>query len=286
MSHPRFHLFIALLGGASAGTFNQDRAIEYAKFAGAAYCSAQSLESWSCGPKCTADVTSVKICPGHTVRAWLGIWEDKCLVSFQGTNDTAAFVADAEVWHADTNWDICGNCKVHGGFLGVYNDLAPCVKDTLKELGCGYGSPIRTTGHSLGAAVNCLAMLDLHASGWYIEESYDFGKPRTGDHDFAQAWNEQFSERAWRVTHAKDPVPNVPPDNLLWNWHMEHVEPEVWYPGDVSDGYQICTIPHDDDHCAEQNWNVPLDLFHVDDHLDYMGVHTGSDGCDNGDIVV
>merc|ERR1711976_1125310 len=105
----------------------------------------------------------------------------------------------------------------------------------------------RTTGHSLGAAMNSLAMIELTDAGWVIEESYDFGKPRTGDSNFAATHKRLFQDKpVWRVTHGEDPVPQVPPTDLLdLKWQFQHVEPEIYYPGDVMGGYAQCEA---DDH--------------------------------------
>jgi len=130
----------------------------------------------------------------------------------------------------------------------------------------------------MGAALNGLAMMGLTA-GWQVEESYDFGKPRIGDQKFAAAFNKLFRGRAWRVTHAMDPAPQVPPDKLIVDWHFEHVEPEIYYKGNVSEGHQECRHPHTTV-CSEQYYDIPLDLFHVADHLDYMDQNTSSEGCD------
>lgn len=71
------------------------------------------------------------------------------------------------------------------------------------------------------------------------------------------------------------------------DWQFEHVEPEIFYPGDVSAGFEECTQAHDDKHCAEQYWNVPIDLLYIKDHLDYMGVQTSPSGCVNSaDAVI
>jgi len=268
----------------SLASYDESRALEFAKFAGAAYCSQKSLESWSCGSKCSAAVSDVTVCPGETSQAFVGMWEGKCLVSFQGTKEHVAFITDAKFWQNATSWDICSGCHVHSGFLSEYSSFKNCVQKALVDTGCSKGSQIRTTGHSLGAGVNSIAMLDLTNAGWHVEESYDFGKPRTGDSTFAATYNKLFSGKAWRVTHAMDPVPQVPPDRQLFvDFHYEHTEPEIYYKGDVSEGYQKCTEAHDDTKCAEQYWNVPIDLLHIPDHLDYMGVHTGSDGCEDGE---
>lgn len=88
------------------------------------------------------------------------------------------------------------------------------------------------------------------------------------------------------MTHHKDPVPQLPPDALIVDWHFEHVEPEVYYDGKVSKGYEVCTEAHDHDHCAGKHWNLPLDLLNIADHLDYMGVNTNTFGCKNKAVSV
>lgn len=272
-------LILSALLGADAA-YDEDRAIEYAKFAGAAYCSTKSLLQWDCGSKCSADVTSLNVCHGDTTKAWLGIWEGKAIVSFEGTSNVDSAIKDLEFWHTSTGWSQCDNCKVHDGFLSEYNSLRVCVQETLASLGFGSGSTIRTTGHSLGAAINNLAMFDLEKEGWHIEESYDFGKPRTGDAVFAADFNSQFWGRAWRVTHSRDPVPQVPPADLIVDWHFEHVDPEVFYHSSVRKGYIICSNTADSHvNCAEQYRDLALDLLNTGDHLDYMGVDTSPLGC-------
>jgi predicted lipase len=268
---------------AANADYDESRAIQFAKLAGAAYCPADSLESWSCGDFCNdVPVSSVKVCQGVATQAFVGMWEEKGLVSFEGSANILAWIRNLDFPQTATGWDQCADCKVHEGFLAEYNTLESCIKSSLEEIGAPTGSTIRTTGHSLGAALNNLAMLDLDYSGWIIEESYDFGKPRTGDSAFAAAWNSKFSDIAFRVTHHRDPVPQVPADDvggLHFDW--EHVQPEIWYEGDLSSGYQECDEPHHTT-CVEQYWNIPFEiLFHdsVDDHLQYLDLSIA--GCPN-----
>lgn len=205
------------------------------------------------------------------------------MVSFEGTGNVASVIKDLEVWHTSIGWLQCDNCKVHDGFLSEYNSLRVCVQNTLSNLGFGPGSAIRTTGHSLGAAVNNLAMVDLTKEGWTIEESYDFGKPRTGDEAFAAIFNDQFQGRAWRMTHSRDPIPHLPPADLIVDWHFEHVYPEVYYRSSVAKGYVICTDSEDSkSNCADQ-----MKVLNLVDHSDYMGVLTSHLGCKIiADVVV
>eukprot|EP00451_Oxyrrhis_marina_P006606 CAMPEP_0204303540 /NCGR_PEP_ID=MMETSP0468-20130131/83960_1 /ASSEMBLY_ACC=CAM_ASM_000383 /TAXON_ID=2969 /ORGANISM="Oxyrrhis marina" /LENGTH=449 /DNA_ID=CAMNT_0051282853 /DNA_START=45 /DNA_END=1394 /DNA_ORIENTATION=+ len=269
-----------------------------------------SLEAWSCGDKCSADVKSVKICKGDTTKSFVGVWDGTCVVSFEGTSNVQSFVTDLEFWKSSTSWDVCDGCKVHSGFLKEYKSMQSCVKSTLADLGCpsgssikttghslgaaidgiammdlhsaGWnGSSIKTTGHSLGAAIDGIAMMDLHSAGWKIAESYNFGMPRTGNEQFAAAFNKLFSSNFYRVTHHRDPVVQVPPDALIVNWHFTHVEPEVFYKGKVSAGFHQCSDASDKK-CSHMYWDIAIDLLNLADHLDYMGVDTSFFDCKKG----
>jgi len=264
------------------GNYDQDRAIKFLKLAASAYCDDSLLESWSCGQYCDqVPVSSVTICEGKTTKAYVGVWEGKGLVSVEGSSDPAALVKDLEFLKSSADWPECDNCKLHGGFLDEWQHMKACVKSELAAKGSPAGSKIRTTGHSLGAAVNLIAMLDLSYDGWDIEESYHFGTPRTGNTEFAQAWNARFSDVSFRVTHHRDPVVQVPPDKwgfgIVLNWHFEHVEPEIFYDGEVNEGHNMCTISNDNSKgCAEYYWDIVDDLtFHISDHLHYLSMPTG-----------
>merc|ERR1712137_1032922 len=219
------------------------------------------------------------VCNGDHIKGFVGKWEQQCLISFEGTSNIPSFVKDLEFFKTGAAWDGCPGCEVHSGFLDEYNSLSQCILSSLDSKGCGKGARIRTTGHSLGAAVNSIAMMDLTHHGWVIDESYDFGKPRVGDEKFAARHNELFSSKTWRVTHYKDPVPHLPPTDFLdIPWHFKHPEPEIYYAGTVPQGHVQCTVA-EDYNCAGYWYDVPVDLLHIDDHLSYMDVDTGSAGC-------
>ena len=74
-------------------------------------------------------------------------------------------------------------------------------------------------------------------------------------------------------------MPQVPPDQLISDWHFEHVEPEIYYPSTVDKGYVVCTEDNRQS-CIEQYYDIGTDLLiHGADHCDYMGVDTWPGGC-------
>jgi hypothetical protein len=131
----------------------------------------------------------------------------------------------------------------------------------------------------MGASVAALAAISLSNAGWALDDMYFFGMSRTGDHKFAQVFEDRFGGHFYRVTHGKDPVPNLPPDHLIVDWVWEHIEPEIYYAGDVEKGFQVCTTPHEHS-CVEQYYILPFHLpLNLPDHLGYMGVDTSIFGC-------
>jgi len=269
---------LSAVSSVDAVTYDETRAIQYAKLAGAAYCES-SVPSWSCGYKCISGVSNVETCQGATTQAYVADWEDRCVVAFEGTHDFSSLVTDLKVWKSGTTWSECGDCKVHSGFLEEWQSLQQCIQQTVSAHQCGTSAkPARVTGHSLGAALAGLAALSLESYGYQIEEVYTFGMPRTGDAIWAKDFNARFSDRFFRVTHHEDPVVQIPPDYLIVDWHFEHVEPEIFYPGYVSAGYVGCAVTNDAT-CSGQFYNLAIDALNLDDHLSYMEVDTATLGC-------
>lgn len=185
---------------------------------------------------------------------------------------------DLEFYKTAVGWDGCDHCYVHDGFFSEWQSLNQCVTGSLLDAGCGPGSGLRVTGHSLGGGVGGLAMMDLAQRGWKIEEAYTFGMPRTGDEHFAADFNRRFSDVFHRVTHHMDPVVHVPPSDLVTNWHFQHVEPELFFDGKVGQGSIVCAADGDAQ-CSGQYSDVLHDLFHLGDHMDYMDIQIGTPGC-------
>ncbi|KAH7709188.1 class 3 lipase protein [Aphelenchoides avenae] len=72
---------------------------------------------------------------------------------------------------------------------------------------------IEVTGHSLGGATASIGAGVAAKQGIFPSSSiklYTFGQPRTGNGDYATAHAKQVPE-TYRVVHAHDLVPHVPP---------------------------------------------------------------------------
>jgi len=250
--------------------YSEDSSVRLAKLAGAAYCSVASLEAWSCGTKCISEVTKpVQVCPGETTQAFVGHMGDDCAVSFEGTKTYLSMLQDLRIAKDFSNWT-GGN--VHTGFLVEWESLQACIRTALTSH-CARRSLV-ITGHSLGGAIASLAMVDLAKAGRDIKEAITFGMPRTGDATFARNFDRQFFGKFFRVTHHMDPVPHVPPQDF----GFQHFSAEIFYDGEVKAGFRHC--PDSEDlRCAGRYFNLAQDLFHISDHMDYMGQHTGSEGC-------
>jgi len=266
------------LRSGSKKPYDQSRAIQFANLAGAAYCSADDLRQWNCGSKCIAGVDSVQVCTGETTKAFVGLWDSMCIVSFMGTQEYSAMITDLEIYKSVVRWNGCENCQVHSGFLKEWYSLQTCVQESLVKNDCTQGSSIRVTGHSLGAALSSLAMMSLSLSGWQIEEAYNFGMPRTGDQNFSKEFGNLFHDVFFRVTHHQDPVVQVPPNKLVFEWHFQHVEPEVFYDGKIDVGFSSCE-QDGDEHCSAKYWNIAADMGYIGDHMEYMDLQIGSVSC-------
>ncbi|KAL2154860.1 hypothetical protein VTH82DRAFT_3536 [Thermothelomyces myriococcoides] len=116
----------------------------------------------------------------------------------------------------------CHNCTVHMGFMASWRNAREVVIPALKAAREQYpGYRVHLIGHSLGGAVAALAALELRVGlGWQDVVVTTFGEPRVGNAELADYinWafglgddgsaNEDLVYR--RVTHAGDPVPQLP----------------------------------------------------------------------------
>ncbi|VDL72702.1 unnamed protein product [Nippostrongylus brasiliensis] len=156
------------------------------------------------------------------------------------------------------------------------------IKDDFLSLKSKYPDyELWIVGHSLGGAMASLA-----AS--YIEKMklFDgnriklvtFGQPRTGDIDFARAHDSQIPY-TFRVTHAHDVVPHVPPQDVE-NYH--HHKSEAFYNNDMTTADYVECDDEESRGCSDRSLDTSFN-----DHHRYFNVYIsrwGLAGC-TGDPV-
>mmetsp|Transcript_17659 Transcript_17659/g.25485 ORF Transcript_17659/g.25485 Transcript_17659/m.25485 type:complete len:144 (+) Transcript_17659:735-1166(+) len=126
---------------------------------------------------------------------------------------------------------------------------------------------IKTTGHSLGAALALLTALDLIKAGFEVT-MYNFGQPRVGSKAFAQFASSKLS--MFRVTHNKDIVPHIPVSLLRMEFYHSCMEifenaTEIVQSCDNNMKDGVC----EDSNCADQ---YALSETNIEDHLTYLGI--------------
>jgi hypothetical protein len=130
------------------------------------------------------------------------------------------------------------------------------------------------TGHSLGGAMATVAASNIVKYG-YIATSklklYTFGQPRTGDKTYATAHDALIPE-SYRLTHSRDMVPHIPPENLLSYFHHKN---EVWYDNDMTLGSGHVECDADEDKKCSDGLLIKLS---IQDHLHYYNTDISSYG--------
>ncbi len=132
-------------------------------------------------------------------------------LTVRGTDNLANVLLDLEYAPVrDSDLDIW----VHRGFDAaarqVFDDVLPLIDSA---------QPIQFTGHSLGAAVATLLMMYFHNRGAMIGPSTNFGQPKITTRSGANAYSDL---PLTRVIDEKDPVPMVPPVDLIDSRHGEY----------------------------------------------------------------
>ncbi|OJJ56702.1 hypothetical protein ASPSYDRAFT_33769 [Aspergillus sydowii CBS 593.65] len=114
----------------------------------------------------------------------------------------------------------CSKCKVHSGFQEAYQTLADDVSAKIEsELSAHSDYSLIVTGHSLGAGIAAIATAALTGLGHEMT-TYTFGEPKNGDQEFADYLESLVSDdNYYRITHANDGVPQIPPALLDYVHH-------------------------------------------------------------------
>jgi len=226
--------------------------------------------------QCESD-NGKELCAGYTA---LSHSEKAIMVAFRGTDGFLELVTEVNhvVLKKKQPSPVGGNVAYY--FHTVFDQLwQNGLKDDLEILLATFPNyEIWVTGHSLGGSVASIA------ATWMLNEYQlendrikliTFGQPRTGDTAYALAHNQRLP-RSYRVTHKRDIVPHVPPENFESYYHHES---EIWYPQGmkVGDQFLICNDGESKE-CSDKQW---LDVS-ISDHLHYFDKlisSYGVDGC-------
>jgi hypothetical protein len=131
----------------------------------------------------------------------------------------------------------------------------------VKELQSQYPSAlVKTTGHSLGAALATLASMSLVKAGIPVAQMIHFGSPRVGNENFAKFVDNKLP-MVMRHTHNKDIVPHNPPE--MFPFGYRHISGEIFEDKDGQ--YHECE-GNEDKSCADQ---YTIDVS-ISDHLVYL----------------
>merc|ERR1719453_2738775 len=180
-------------------------------FAGAAYCPASEVKSWSCGQHCNG-VSGLSMIThiNHYLEVLAGFvaydsTQDAIIVSFRGTVSTSIIDWINNLDYKKTYpWSQYPDAGVHGGFNDAWNNLKSDVLSAINNIrGTHSTRNVQVTGHSLGASIAINAALDLKLNYGLNPSVVDFGRPRSGDAAFAQAVSSEGIS-VFRITHEND----------------------------------------------------------------------------------
>lgn len=264
-------------------TYTPKAALTQLHLAGAAYCDQASVTTWSCGAACSGvpGVTHVTAFYNNSADNGLAdvygyvakLVDGSAVLSFRGTEGIRDWILDFDL--TSVTLPNCTGCKLHEGFYMAWVALRGQALDALDKMGAKTGPGVYVTGHSLGAAMANVAAYDLATLGYPLAHPLiNFGQPRTGDPAYAAAYAALVTNRtaagvgdgtsSYRVVHAADPVPQLPPQLLGY----AHSPVEVWY-NEASTSYTLCEeASGEDPQCSDSR--VDLDFA---DHTVYLGVH-------------
>eukprot|EP00762_Andalucia_godoyi_P005656 ANDGO_06432.mRNA.1 Lipase len=176
------------------------------------------------------------------------------IVVFRGTASFTDGITDGRAWLSSCVYNDVSCGRVHAGFALAYSYVQKAIKDQIMNFsselsGGAYNASFHMyfTGHSLGAGLATLAMVDLGSDPLIRPLIKDFslttfGSPRVGDATFASFFDSKFKSDAtdklpvMRYVNAdpsgitRDPVSTVPPP---WLGYM-HVSPEYILRTNVS----------------------------------------------------
>ncbi len=161
--------------------------------------------------------------PGSDTQGILGIANNRTfVVAFRGSEETGItdWITDAKFIQAEFPYSKTKNLMVHQGFLEAYQTVREAVISAVND---NPHKRVICTGHSLGAGLATLCALDIqnNVSG-KMTYCYTFGSPKTGNTQFATAYNQNVKQ-TFRFVNGSDIVPSVPPGDYKHVGELCHV---------------------------------------------------------------
>lgn len=255
---------------ATASSFNESKAVLFAKYCGASYCCGtlgHGVAHWDCAAcqQLPWLQTTVVYSKGTNTNGYVGYnaVDNQIIVAFAGTDPLSVkdWINDIDIIKEAYP---CPGCRVHEGFHRAYVVVADAVRAAVGAVLAAHPTAsLHVTGHSMGAAIATHAALDLAARGCSVREVYTFGQPRVGNKAFA-AHVKSTLPSFFRVTHGFDPVPHLPL-HLPLGTGFHHVATEVYY-NERQTAHRVCDGSGEDLRCSRKHV-VSLSVL---DHIDYM----------------
>ena len=214
---------------ASAYTWTEDEAYISLHLSNYAYCGHSAYDTLNFGQ--TPDtagfvVTDVIYNPLKDTEGFVGYLpsNESIYVVFRGSSSILNWVTNLNTDKALYKiWPEC-ECQVHDGFQTDFLSVANTVATAVNRLAWKYPHyAIKTTGHSLGAALGHHAGMYLLKNGYTGVTMINFGQPRLGDDKYA-AFAKTTWPSKWRNTHCKDTVPHIPLEDM----GFEHTDTEMY----------------------------------------------------------
>jgi len=156
--------------------------------------------------------------PTDTVSIGLVLWQastGEAVIAIRGTQGLLEWFQDAKIGTEKCPFTEAGDTE--DGFTDVYKSFAvsaPGGSSVTASLATIFGSKqvnsLTICGHSLGGALATLQALDVAANSKFNNPTvYTYASPRTGDAQFASAYDSKVPN-TFRIVNTADLVPKLP----------------------------------------------------------------------------
>jgi len=206
---------------------------------------------------------------------------DKAIILiFRGTTETTQFIEEAIDEIFDAPSPFIGGGGVNKYFLDGFNSIwNGGMKNDFLTLKNKYSDYILwVTGHSLGGAMASIGAATISKLGYMPPEKIKlitYGEPRVGNSGYAAAVD-SLVPYAFRVNHAQDMSPQLPPKGMF-GYH--HHKAEVWYNNDMAVGqpYVVC-LEDEGEQCSDGSLDLNMDEHHYYFNVSYLFADQGCPG--------